>query len=121
MKGNFHVRFLEGDGLATARPYSVRVVEKPVNKGETLCYSEVAPATVLSLYDRREEFNIRVFCGFHITAVRAGHGLGELAPISRPKLFRCFRKCKAAHEYHSNKCIVARRGSVVAFLSLRLG
>jgi hypothetical protein len=23
MKGNFHVRFLEGDGLATARPYSV--------------------------------------------------------------------------------------------------
>jgi len=24
MKGNFHVRFLEGDGLATARPYSVR-------------------------------------------------------------------------------------------------
>jgi hypothetical protein len=24
MKGNFHVRFLEGGGLATARPYSVK-------------------------------------------------------------------------------------------------
>jgi hypothetical protein len=25
MKGNFHVRFLEGDGLAIARPYSVHL------------------------------------------------------------------------------------------------
>jgi hypothetical protein len=26
MKGNFHVRFLEGGGLATARPYSVKAI-----------------------------------------------------------------------------------------------
>src|SRR5260370_41406276 len=94
MKGNFHVRFLEGGGLATARLYSAVPARPPQALGSHLGAWRVE----VERLERRSAFAARTLCALTLHALTS---IADAPEVGRLFLHECLGMCRLASLGHS--------------------